>query len=226
MMLIAPEREHVEELAEEIFALQEIDDCRYERLTGGSKVPRAEAVLDAMMADGLARREGDRVVLTPSGSEIARTIIRRHRLAEVLFSQVLTLREEVTETTACEVEHILSVEATESVCTFLGHPPYCPHGKPIPRGRCCEILRREVSPLVMRLMDLPPGGSARIVFMTPQARTSLERIATLGVVPGADVRLRQKKPTAVLEVGHTTVAVDPRIAADIYVRRIPEDTGR
>ena len=38
---------------------------------------------------------------------------------------------------ACKFEHILSQEATEKICTFLGHPRTCPHGAPIPPGPCC-----------------------------------------------------------------------------------------
>jgi len=38
---------------------------------------------------------------------------------------------------ACKFEHILSPEATDKICTFLGHPRTCPHGAPIPPGQCC-----------------------------------------------------------------------------------------
>jgi Mn-dependent DtxR family transcriptional regulator len=38
---------------------------------------------------------------------------------------------------ACKFEHILSPEATDKICTFLGHPRTCPHGSPIPEGDCC-----------------------------------------------------------------------------------------
>jgi len=217
--VIPPEREFVEELAEEIWSLTEIGENRYERITGGSKLAQPLAALDTMERSGLVVRDADRVELTPAGREIAGAIVRRHRLAETLFSQVLALGEEVSDSTACEMAPILSGEVTDSVCTFLGHPPHCPHGKPIPKGRCCEVFRREVSPLVVRLMDLGVGESARIVFMTPQSRGSLDRVATLGLIPGAEVRLRRKRPSVVLEVGQTTVALDREIAAEIYVRR-------
>jgi Mn-dependent DtxR family transcriptional regulator len=39
---------------------------------------------------------------------------------------------------ACKFEHILSPEATDKICTFLGHPRTCPHGAPIPPGPCCS----------------------------------------------------------------------------------------
>ena len=46
--------------------------------------------------------------------------------------------EAVIEEQACKFEHILSAEATERICSFLGHPKTCPHGAPIPPGACCR----------------------------------------------------------------------------------------
>ena len=219
--MIPLEREQVEELAEEIWALTEIADNGYERLTRGSKLPDAAAVLDTMCRDGLARVEGGMVRLDGDGERIARAVIRRHRLAEILFTQVMAVEESLSESAACEIEHILSPEVTDSVCSFLGHPPACPHGKTIPRGECCRVFSREISPLVLPLSSLGVGERCRIVFIAPGERRSLERVATMGVLPGAELQLRQKRPSVVVDIGHTTLAIDSEIAAAIYVRRIP-----
>ena len=78
------------------------------------------------------------VELTPRGRERAGSIIRRHRLAERLFTDSLAMDSETEiEQQACKFEHILSPEATDKICTFLGHPRTCPHGAPIPPGPCC-----------------------------------------------------------------------------------------
>src|SRR5271154_6341995 len=78
------------------------------------------------------------VELTPRGRERAGSIIRRHRLAERLFTDSLAMdSESEIEQQACKFEHILSPEATDKICTFLGHPRTCPHGAPIPPGVCC-----------------------------------------------------------------------------------------
>jgi putative ABC transport system ATP-binding protein len=78
------------------------------------------------------------VEFTPQGRQRATDIIRRHRLAERLFIESLGMQneEEIAEQ-ACKFEHILSPEATERICAFLGHPKTCPHGAPIPPGECC-----------------------------------------------------------------------------------------
>jgi putative ABC transport system ATP-binding protein len=78
------------------------------------------------------------VEFTARGRERAASIIRRHRLAERLFTDSLAMdSESEIEQQACKFEHILSPEATDKICTFLGHPRTCPHGAPIPPGTCC-----------------------------------------------------------------------------------------
>jgi len=78
------------------------------------------------------------VELTPRGRDRAGSIIRRHRLAERLFTDSLAMdSESEIEQQACKFEHILSLEATDKICAFLGHPRTCPHGARIPPGACC-----------------------------------------------------------------------------------------
>jgi ABC-type lipoprotein export system ATPase subunit/Mn-dependent DtxR family transcriptional regulator len=94
---------------------------------------------DALKPAGFSVGDGSLVVeLTARGRQRAADIIRRHRLAERLFTDSLALESESEiEQQACKFEHILSPEATEKICTFLGHPRTCPHGAPIPAGQCC-----------------------------------------------------------------------------------------
>jgi putative ABC transport system ATP-binding protein len=94
---------------------------------------------DALKPTGVSVGDGSMIVeLTPRGRQRAADIIRRHRLAERLFTDSLALdSESEIEQQACKFEHILSHEATDKICTFLGHPKTCPHGAPIPPGPCC-----------------------------------------------------------------------------------------
>jgi len=107
---------------------------------------------DALKPDGVSIGDGSQIVeLTPRGRQRAADIIRRHRLAERLFTDSLALDSETEiEQQACKFEHILSPEATDKICAFLGHPRTCPHGAPIPPGACCgrqAESRREADPL-------------------------------------------------------------------------------
>jgi putative ABC transport system ATP-binding protein len=76
---------------------------------------------------------------TPRGRTRARDLVRRRRLAEVLFSSAMHLPDPEVEYAACRMEHIINPEVTNSICSFLGHPRLCPHGRSIPTGDCCEL---------------------------------------------------------------------------------------
>ncbi|MGD0515589.1 MAG: iron dependent repressor, metal binding and dimerization domain protein, partial [Terriglobales bacterium] len=94
---------------------------------------------DALKPTGVSTGDGSMIVeLTPRGRQRAADIVRRHRLAERLFTDSLAMDSETEiEQQACKFEHILSPEATDKICAFLGHPRTCPHGAPIPPGPCC-----------------------------------------------------------------------------------------
>jgi putative ABC transport system ATP-binding protein len=94
---------------------------------------------DALKPTGSSIGDGSMVIeLTDRGRQRAADVIRRHRLAERLFTDSLAMdSESEIEQQACKFEHILSPEATDKICTFLGHPRTCPHGAPIPPGACC-----------------------------------------------------------------------------------------
>jgi DtxR family Mn-dependent transcriptional regulator len=175
---------------------------------------------EASKSAGMIDVVDGKFILLPKGRERAREVIRRHRLTEMLLTQILEMEDSQVESDACRFEHILSPEATESVCTLLGHPPMCPHGKPIPRGTCCEKFRKEVTPLVAPLSELYPGETARIVFITPKSHALLDRLTSFGIIPGGEIRLHQKNPTFVLQVGETDIAIDADVAREIFVKRI------
>ena len=78
-----------------------------------------------------------RLALTKHGELRARQAIRRHRLAERLFFDTFGMSEEQLHDSAHKIEHSLTSEVTDKICTFLHHPKTCPHGSPIPRGQCC-----------------------------------------------------------------------------------------
>ena len=99
-------------------------------------------LIRTMSGIGLVTTDAAGDHFTPQGEARARDVIRRHRLAERLFMDVLNIHDEAeVEASACKFEHILSPEVTDRMCTLLGHPEGCPHGSPIPRGQCCQSNR-------------------------------------------------------------------------------------
>ena len=211
----------IEHLVAELWSLDDEARATTDELREIGRVENPLAIVDRLVDRGLVSVAGDVVTLTEEGRRIGEHVVRRHRLAELLFSTVLDVRDDTAvNRTACVMEHVLSPSVTDSVCSFLGHPTFCPHGKPVPPGPCCRSFADRVEPLVQPLSQLPVGHSARIVYVVARDPLRLVRLSDLGLVPGVAVRLLQKRPAAVVALGETTLALDRDIAAEIYVKKI------
>lgn len=175
--------------------------------------------LEEAKRQGLVTAEGEALALTEAGQRAAANVVRRHRLAERLLSDVLDLCREEVESGACHFEHVLSPEATNSICILLGHPATCPHGKPIPKGECCQRRLTEVRPLVVPLTQLLLGEEGTVAYVTSRAQSRLDYLANLGILPGNRIRLQQRRPSYVIRVDGTELGLDDEIAEEIYVRR-------
>lgn len=209
----------IDEILESLWKMKEEGEHTKKALLKYPQVKEAEGLLEEMEKENLLALDGENVSLTPKGEDIAREIIRRHRLAERLFYELFELADKSIETTACSFEHILDPSVTENVCTFLGHPRTCPHGKRIPPGECCRRFETEVRPLTLPLTKLQVGEAGQVVFIASKSRGRLERLAGLGILPGAMVKLQQTDPSPVVQVGETELALDQEVAKRIFVRR-------
>jgi DtxR family Mn-dependent transcriptional regulator len=218
---ISEQERQLEHLLHLIWSLEEEGDQRIEKVTERwHHDNHVQPLLDVAAAQGLAVAENGDIRLTDPGRERTTEIVRRYRLAECLLSEVLLLEESQYEQSACEFEHILGPEVTDSVCTLLGHPPVCPHGRPIPRGGCCAQYGNDVQPLVVRVSELSPGDVGKIVFISSNRSRRLDRLSTMGIIPGTLLRLHQRKPSFIVDLGETQLAIDQQIAGEIYVKKM------
>jgi DtxR family Mn-dependent transcriptional regulator len=116
------------------------------------------------------------------------------------------------------LEHALFDGLDESICTLLGHPRFCPHGKQIPPGACCQEERSSVGRLVAPLNELESGDHGQIAYIQMQDPQRLQKLMAMGVLPGVPLRVLRNSPSYVFEAGYSQFAVDEDIAADIFVR--------
>ncbi|GBE02952.1 MAG TPA: DtxR family transcriptional regulator [Nitrospirae bacterium] len=212
--------ERLEEALELLWVLNEENKDSLTLLKACSDDDEIDNVIEDLKNRKWVTVYADDLRFTEEGKKIARTIVRRHRLAERLFADVFEMKEEIIHEDACRMEHILSEELTDSVCTFLGHPPTCPHGKPIPRGECCRKYKTNVTPLVVRLIDFEVGRQGRITYIVPADPARLNRLNSIGIHAGSTIKLLQRWPSVVIQVDETTVAVDPDIAREIFIKKV------
>jgi DtxR family Mn-dependent transcriptional regulator len=181
--------------------------------------------VDELMRLGLASWKDGTLSPTASGWPEATLAVRRHRLAERLLVDVLATDEAQMDEQACRFEHALVDGVAESICTLLGHPRFCPHGKPIPPGECCQQMQASVQRLIAPLCELEPQQSGHIAYIQMNEPKRLQKLMAMGVLPGVPITLLRRFPSIVFEAGYSQFAVDKEIASDIYVRLIQQTNG-
>jgi DtxR family Mn-dependent transcriptional regulator len=209
--------EHIEQL----YYMKEDGTDLIEALKSAMKEHYEALIIDELESEDIVQlnEDGKTIVLTEKGTRYARKLIRAHRLAERLLYDVLGGD---FESGACEFEHTVTPELVDSICILLGHPRTCPHGSPIPEGRCCRESRRTAQSSIVPLVELKVGQSARVAYINCKSDRQLHKIDNLCIRPGATVTLHQRYPTYVIECEASNIAMDEQIASNICVWKDPD----
>ena len=174
--------------------------------------------IDQLIREGYVASSDGQVRLTDKGRAEGRSVVRRHRLAERLLIDVLHTGEALMDERACKFEHLLDPDLEENICSLLGHPRACPHGKLIPPGRCCSGGRRQPRQVVSPLSRMEPGQTGKIAYVYAPKSGQLQKLMSMGIVPGTPISLIQSFPSYVFQIRQTQFAVDRDIAETVYVR--------
>lgn len=218
---MTPLPSHQSEVVEE--ALSDIFECQEENILKADAVRNVldrktqPQVLDDLLRLNLVELKDGQVELTSEGHQIASHVIRRKRLAERLLKDVLNLGDEHVDPAACQWEHILSKEVTNSICTLLGHPTQSPTDRPIPQGECCRTETKKIAPVICSLDNLTSGVSGKITYLLLKKNPELHRLLSMGLVPGTKIDVLQTYPTFVVNVNESQLAFDKSIAESIFV---------
>ncbi len=177
-----------------------------------------QAALSEAQTLGLLQMNGTAPRLTESGKTLGRDVVRRHRLAERLLSDVLGASATYLHEDACLFEHILQHGLSERICVLLGHPTTCPHGKPIPRGPCCEQAQADAIREVGALCDGRPGSEGVVAYLSTRDNREVQKMMAMGILPGTSIKVIQSYPSHVFQIGYSQFAVDRHLAEAIHVR--------
>jgi DtxR family transcriptional regulator, Mn-dependent transcriptional regulator len=165
--------------------------------------------VNRLVEQGFAELLGDRSLrLTEKGRKLATSIVRRHRLAERLLTDVIGLEWEKVHREADRWEHAISADVEEKLVELLGDPATCPHGNPIPGSR-----RRPSGSGAVALASVPPGEVTvtRISEKLEIDDKALGLIAGARLIPGSPVLVTDTHADGVVvrtDAGETTVPID------------------
>ena len=160
------------------------------------------------------------VELTEMGERVALEVIRHHRLLELYLYEALGVPLDEVHAEAERLEHALSTSLAERIAERLGQPQFDPHGAPIPT-RDLAIAASQGG----LLLHAPLGQSLRVVEVDDASPELLRYLASLRLVPGQCVTVRERAPfdgPLHIAIGDEQVAIGQQTAAAIRVCEMPE----
>lgn len=156
----------------------------------GLAAPSVTGMCKRLAEQGYVRHEPYRgVTLTPHGRRAALRTLRHHRLLEAYLVAFLGYDWDDVHAEAERLEHAVSPELIERMAQALGNPSVDPHGDPIPApdGTIVEVI---YTPLT----ELAPGARAEVKRVDSNDAERLRYLASVGLKPGAVVRVTERQP--------------------------------
>lgn len=183
----------------------------------GVAAASVSGMLKKLAKDGYVQQVSrGEVKLTRSGLKIAVRVLRRHRLAERLLTDVLGMPWDEVHTEACMLEHAISDRVEERILKLLKEPTTCPHGQPIPA--------RDLSDPTVQgepLAQTPEGSRVVVLSVTEELPEILRYLAEIGMRPDTRLLVAKKAPLGgpvTVEIDAKQHAISLELAAMIMVR--------
>ncbi len=157
------------------------------------------------------------VKLTKKGEKLALDILRRHRLAERLLTDLLKADWSEVHENACKLEHALTKETAALIEKRLGYPKLCPHGNPIPTEKGYVKEEKGIIPITEANLN----KTYIVAKITNEKRETLKTLASKGIKPNTPLHLvRKGKNRIILCVAGKEQTLDHAKAAHVWVKQL------
>lgn len=183
-------------------------------------VPTVSQTTGRMERDGLLHVEEDRTItLTPLGRGYAMRVMRKHRLAELLLTEVLGLPLSAVHDEACRWEHVMSTDVEKRILNLVDEPFFDPFGNPVP-GLPELGVDSPHAELGVPVDTCEPGKALVLRLGEPlQAdQAMLQMLLDAGVVPGVQITIGNDQ-ISVDETG-ATIPLSSYIGQHLAVSRV------
>ncbi len=159
--------------------------------------------------------------LTEAGLKAATKVKRKHRLLERFLVDICGIELHESHRQACEIEHVISDKAIDSLSAQLGHPATCPGGSVIPEGGGAEEAA------VSKLSEMG-RGTYTVRFLTSPEPETISRLCSLGLIPGLTLKVLRKIAGGpiIIEMKDTQIALGRDVAESLLVSPLQEEGRR
>ncbi|GAA4683377.1 metal-dependent transcriptional regulator [Nocardioides nanhaiensis] len=190
--------------------------------------PTVSQTVARMERDGLVTVEGDRhLELTEEGRRLATRVMRKHRLAERLLTDVIGLDWELVHEEACRWEHVISENVERRLLELLDSPTESPYGNPIPG--LDELGQSAVGEQFMDGVEsLSKAASAdegrvlvrRISEEMQKDEHLMSAMRRVGAMPDKTITIVATEEGVLVGSGGETAEIVPEAADHIFVTRM------
>lgn len=182
----------------------------------GLSAPAVSETVAKLETEGLLEVSGDRTLrLSQMGRDIAVSVMRKHRLAELLLTEIIGLEWEQVHGEACRWEHVISDAVEDRLIALLDNPATCPHGNPIPGLSDGET--RSLPTLADAAKEGREVTVRRISEKLQGDVDEMRRLREHGVVPGLTAQPVTDGDGVVLKVNGRALRLAPETAELVYV---------
>jgi DtxR family transcriptional regulator, Mn-dependent transcriptional regulator len=155
------------------------------------------------------------VRLTGEGEKIALSVIRRHRLAERLLTDILKAEWSNVHEDACLLEHAMTPRVVALLEERLGYPKCCPHGNPIPTET--GAIKEQTC---LALTEATQGESYIVDRIEDEEPENLRILAEKNIKPETQIRITKRDSQQLtLLVEGKEYHLNTGVAANVYVRK-------
>ncbi|MFB9338882.1 metal-dependent transcriptional regulator [Actinoplanes octamycinicus] len=187
--------------------------------------PTVSQTVARMERDGLLTVEGDRhLVLTEEGRTTAVSVMRKHRLAELLLVNVIGMPWEEAHEEACRWEHVMSDSVERRVYELLNKPTRSPYGNPIPGLEQLGLPEDDVAEQVglgERNLAFPGlTGSVVVQRICESVQTNsdvLRQLHAAGIDPGTTVTVAQERDGVTIDKSGDKIRLPREVASRVFV---------
>ena len=186
--------------------------------------PTVSQTVARMERDGLLYlADNRRIEFTDRGVELAREVVRKHRLAERLLLDMIGLDWVMVHDEACRWEHVMSGAVEMRLLDLLHHPSTDPYGNPIPDGHAgIEGSGTSVSQIVEQFGGIVATKIMRIGEPIQAEPRMLAFFDEAVILPGREVNLQPDNGRiAVMGVDtEKTVLLDTSLGQHLFVEGV------
>jgi DtxR family Mn-dependent transcriptional regulator len=189
----------------------------------GHSAPTVSEMVHRLREAGYIEVQGRSLSLTPSGRDLATSVIRKHRLAERLMTDIIGLPWHKVHAEADRWEHVISDEVEARLVKILGNPATCPHGNfipgsghpPVPATALAEARAGQVVRLT-RISEIVELDMDALVFLEDNC-----------FMPGSEATVvtRGDDGGLVLQIGETSFVLGANLTKLLYFTPVEATTG-